>query len=77
MNTYIYTGEFFNDKKEGQGKLTKGNGQLFYKGGFAAGFYHGEGKLVYKDGRYCVGNFVDGDEHGKCKIYDDGDRVCF
>lgn len=47
---YVYVGEFWEDKIQGQGKFTYASGS-YYEGTWYDGKYHGKGKYCWPDGR--------------------------
>lgn len=62
-----YSGGFKDGKKNGQGKLTRDNGNV-YEGEFKDGNYNGQGKLTYADGGVYEGDFKDGTFNGQGKL---------
>lgn len=61
----IYTGNFCQGKREGNGKLV--NGKTIYDGEFMNDTKHGQGKEVYPDGSCFQGRFENGKKHGNGK----------
>lgn len=59
----IYTGNWYEDYKEGFGMLKKANGDV-YTGDFKGGRYHGLGELRHADGRVETGFFDSGEFSG-------------
>lgn len=59
----IYDGEFFENKKHGQGKLSMPLIGV-YQGQFEEDSMSGGGKLIYGNGDTYVGGFLDGMRHG-------------
>ena len=74
---YEYEGYIVNNLKEGKGKITFANGNI-YEGEFKDDLKNGNGKFTFANGNIYEGEFKDDMRHGKgtlyCKeIYDDGD----
>ena len=67
--TCKYTGDWKNDKPEGNGKLYDEDGKLRYEGNFVDGNFNGKGIFYYNNGDRYEGNFVDGKCEGKGEIY--------
>lgn len=61
-----YEGTFVNDRKEGLGKYTMGEGDV-YEGEFRGDKFAGKGSMVYFEGNTYVGEFQDGERHGEGK----------
>lgn len=59
-----YTGEFRNDKPNGQGSSTLANGST-YSGTWLDGEHHGRGQLIFSSGSKYVGEFSYGLQSGK------------
>ena len=69
-----YMGQFSDDLKHGQGKITFNEGEI-YEGDFYKGKITGYGKYLYKDKSQYVGQFLDGKMHGKGEItYSNGTK---
>ena len=58
-----YEGNWFNGKKEGDGKMKYGNGDI-YEGEWKNDLMHGKGKMSYKDGDIFEGTFINGLKEG-------------
>ena len=59
----------FNDLKHGKGKEYYKNGNIQYEGDFIKDKYEGNGKYIYEDDNYYIGQLFNGLKHGKCKEY--------
>ena len=59
----IYTGEFRDDKKNGQGEMKIKNKDI-YRGNFINDKYNGIGCYIWSNKKEYNGNFVDGKMHG-------------
>jgi len=68
----LFSGMFKKDEKNGYGSsyYADGNG-LKYNGNFKNGNYNGKGTLYDFFGYHEVGNFLNGERHGKIKEYND------
>jgi hypothetical protein len=64
----VYTGRFVGGIREGQGKMTLGNGNV-YEGTFAKGKMQGEGTMTYANGDRYVGAWSNDQPSGKGKYY--------
>ena len=62
---YKYTGDFVNDKWEGQGQLENYETGDIYEGQFENGKINGKGIFKWKNGEIYEGDFVNGIKHGK------------
>ena len=62
---YKYTGDFVNDKWEGQGQLENYETGDIYEGQFENGKINGKGIFKWKNGEIYEGDFVSGIKHGK------------
>ena len=63
--------------KQGKGTLYYKDGKIEYEGDFLEGNYDGEGKYIYENGDYYVGEFKNGLCHGKGKEFDkEGKLIC-
>lgn len=69
-----YEGEFFDDKKHGQGKYTFANGN-FYTGAFHVDKRHGKGRYSWMCGDLYDGEWRDGKMHGSgVTVYSNGNK---
>ena len=59
-NGLTYTGEWKNNKRNGQGTVTYPNGDK-YVGGFKNDTFHGQATVFFADGRVWVGQFSNGE----------------
>jgi hypothetical protein len=64
----IYTGEFRNDKRNGQGINTWTQG-FKYVGGWKDGWQSGQGTMTWPDGSKYVGQYIDGKMNGQGAMY--------
>ena len=64
-NSYKYTGDFVNDKWEGEGQLENYDTGDIYNGHFEQGKINGKGIFKWKNGEIYEGNFINGIKHGK------------
>ncbi len=74
-NDLLYEGDFLDGKKNGHGVLTWINNKDYdkYIGQFRNNSFHGEGELLFKDGRKREGTFNNGKKNGTFIItYPDG-----
>jgi len=72
---YIYTGDFSNDMKHGNGKLEYVENGEMYDGQFDKGEINGKGLYIWSNGEEYEGDFVKGIKHGKGKYtWPDGCR---
>ena len=72
---YIYNGDFWNDIKQGQGKLEYFENGEKYEGQFDKGEITGKGIYIWSNGEKYEGDFVNGIKHGKgIYIWPDGCR---
>ena len=72
---YVYTGEFMNDFKHGEGNLVYFENEEKYKGHFEKGEITGKGQYYWGNGEKYEGDFVKGIKHGKgIYIWPDGCR---
>ena len=69
----VYTGQWLDGARHGQGEMKYATGDC-YKGAYKAGQRHGPGMMAYKDGGVYHGGYVDGKRDGAGKIkYATGD----
>ena len=56
---YKYTGEFFDNKFDGKGKIIYEQSDIYnyYEGNFSEGYMHSSGNLIFNDGSCYKGNF--------------------
>lgn len=64
----IYTGQFYEDRVEGVGRLLLADTSV-YTGAFKDGMRHGEGMLKQPDGTILIGHWVQDRLHGAVKTY--------
>ena len=58
-----------NDLGHGKGIIYYKNGTIMYDGNFVNGKYEGDGKYIYENGEYYIGQFLNGLKHGKGIVY--------
>lgn len=61
---YIYSGEFSQDRKHGQGKIVYLNSKEEYKGVFVNNSLTGKGEYTWANGDIFLGDFINGKMHG-------------
>jgi hypothetical protein len=73
-NGDIYEGEWLNDKKHGQGKMTYANGDIYY-GDWKNDKKHGQGIMAYVNADYVYeGGWLNDKKHGQgIMVYANGD----
>ena len=64
-NGDVYSGNFTEGMKEGQGQLTLANDKGMYIGDFQEDEMHGNGCFQFGDGSEFVGEFYKGLQHGE------------
>ena len=64
---YSYEGSFLNNKKEGYGVFTYGDGKV-YKGHFQNDKRHGTGHFSINEENYYTGEWQNGKMHGLGKL---------
>jgi hypothetical protein len=64
----VYTGQFLNGKKHGQGVMKFKNGDLF-EGEWTNDDMHGIGKYTWNTGDYYIGSFVHDRQEGKGALF--------
>lgn len=64
----VYTGRFVDGQRQGRGKLTMQNGDV-YEGNFLRNRMSGEGTMTYATGDRYVGQWSNDQRHGKGKYY--------
>ena len=68
MGGVTYTGRFVNGVREGQGKMSLNNGNV-YEGAFSANKMQGEGTMTYSNGDRYVGAWSNDQPSGRGKYY--------
>jgi hypothetical protein len=64
-NIDIYTGTFFDDKKDGKGKYVHHESGFVYEGNFREDKMHGEGQMTYGEDHYYVGKYAKNMKNGQ------------
>jgi len=67
-NTFVYEGNFVNNKHHGKGKAVYNNGEFFYDGEWKNGQWSGNGILETKQGFKYSGELKDGEMTGYGKV---------
>ena len=61
---YNYNGNFYQDKKNGEGKIIYKNSNEIYEGNFINNALTGKGVYTWGNGDYYTGDFINGKMHG-------------
>ena len=63
-----------NGLRHGKGKIYYKNDNIAYDGDFVKRKFEGNGKYIYEDGSYYIGQYLNGLKHGKgIEYYKNGD----
>ena len=64
-----------NGLKHGKGKIYYKNGNIKYDGDFVNNKIEVNGKYIWEDSEYYIGQFLNDLRHGKGKLYDKDDNI--
>ena len=62
---------------DGKAKIYYENGTIMYEGGLINGKFEGNGKYVYVDGDYFIGEFKNGEKNGKGIMYNKNNNIIY
>ena len=75
--TFIGEGEYKNKYFYGKVKLLDENHELIYEGDYVNGKKEGNGKIVYQNGKYYIGEFKEGERNGNGTLFDNDNSIIY